>query len=48
MHDAMVEQRMSEEHEAVLWKYLVSAAFSMQNIDDTTPSPTIPISEVKP
>ena len=48
MHDAMVEQGMPEAHEAVLWKYLVSAAFAMQNVEDTPPSPSIPITEVNP
>jgi hemoglobin len=48
MHDAMVEQHMPAEHEAVLWKYLVSAAFSMQNIEDTPPTPPIPVTEANP
>lgn len=42
MHDAMVEQNLPEGIEAAMWEYLVSAAFSMQNIpDETEPALTI-------
>lgn len=34
MHDAMVEQDLSDEQETQLWMYLVSAAFAMQNVPD--------------
>ena len=34
MHDAMVEQDLTEEQETQLWMYLVSAAFAMQNVPD--------------
>jgi hemoglobin len=43
MHDAMVEQDLTEEQEKRLWVYLVSAAFGMQNVPDEpygTPLPT--------
>ena len=34
MHDAMVEQDLTDEQETQLWMYLVSAAFAMQNVPD--------------
>jgi hemoglobin len=48
MHDALVEQNLPDAHEAVLWKYLVGAAFAMQNVEETPPSPPFPVTEVKP
>jgi hemoglobin len=49
MHDAMVEQHMTDEHERELWQYLVGAAFAMQNVDDIAGSiATIPVTEEKP
>lgn len=43
MHDAMVEQNLPPAHERVLWQYLVSAAFAMQNIPDETANPSLPM-----
>ena len=34
MHDAMVEQDLTDDQESQLWMYLVSAAFAMQNVPD--------------
>lgn len=34
MHDAVVEQDMTDEQESQLWMYLVQAAFAMQNVPD--------------
>ena len=44
MHDAIVDQGMREDLETELWKYLVSAAFAMQNITEEPPG-AIPVSE---
>ena len=46
MHDAMVEQNLPDAHEDALWRYLLGAAFAMQNIEDTPPSSSVPIREV--
>ena len=34
MHDAMVEQELTDEQESQLWMYLIQAAFAMQNVPD--------------
>jgi hemoglobin len=48
MGQAVKEQGMPENLEAELWKYLVAAAYGMQNVPDETPeNPTeIPLTEV--
>ena len=47
MHDAMVEQELPPESELLLWQYLVSAAFAMQNIpDDAPPAHAFDVTEV--
>lgn len=43
MHEALAEQNLPEEHERVLWQYLVSAAFAMQNIADEAPKREVPL-----
>jgi len=43
MHDALAEQELPEQHVGVLWQYLVSAAFAMQNIADQTPEREVPL-----
>jgi len=43
MHEALAEQHLPEEHEQVLWQYLVSAAFAMQNIADQAPEREVQI-----
>lgn len=47
MHDAVIDQHMTEESERVLWQYLVGAAFAMQNVTDDAPPPdAINVTEV--
>ncbi len=46
MHEAVVEQAMPAESEALLWQYLVGAAFAMQNIPDDAPAGAIDVTEV--
>ena len=48
MHDAMVEQNLPDAYEDALWRYLLGAAFAMQNVEDDTTPPSIPVTEVKP
>lgn len=45
MRDALAEQALPEGDERVLWQYLVSAAFAMQNIPDEAASPALPMAE---
>ncbi len=45
MHEAVAERNMPPEHERVLWQYLVSAAFAMQNIPDEPPTAPINLTE---
>ena len=48
MHDAVAEQDMPPERETLLWQYLVSAAFAMQNIPDDAPPPgAIDVTEIR-
>lgn len=47
MHDAMIDQKLPEPAERVLWQYLVGAAFAMQNVmDDAPPPDAIEVTEV--
>ncbi|MCF8551492.1 MAG: globin [Candidatus Nanopelagicales bacterium] len=48
MAASVQEQGMPAELEAELWKYLVAAAYGMQNVPDENPehSPEIPVTEV--
>ena len=47
MYEAMLEQNMTPEAEAILWKYLVGAAIAMQNVPDDAPPPgAIDVTEV--
>jgi hemoglobin len=48
MHDAMSEQDMAPESEQLLWQYLVSAAFAMQNVHDQAPPGAIDLTEASP
>jgi len=43
MQDSLIEQGLPEAHERVLWQYLVSAAFAMQNIPDEAPGKEVPL-----
>ncbi|MBU6245087.1 MAG: globin [Actinomycetales bacterium] len=45
MHEALAEQALAQEAERVLWQYLVSAAFAMQNIPDEMPASALPMTE---
>jgi hemoglobin len=42
MHDAMVEQDLTDDQESQLWMYLIQAAFAMQNVEDDPFSPPLP------
>ena len=46
MHDAMVEQDLSDDQESRLWMYLIQAAFAMQNVEDD-PFGQSPTTEVR-
>ncbi len=47
MYEAMLEQKMTPEAEALLWKYFVGAAIAMQNVPDDAPPPgAIDVTEV--
>lgn len=47
MHDAMVEQNLTQEQESQLWMYLVSAAFAMQNVPDEQPGTPLPTETIR-
>lgn len=48
MHDAVAAQGMPEKDERLLWQYLVSAAFGMQNVpDDAVPPDAMEATEVR-
>lgn len=43
MQESLAETSLAPEHEQVLWQYLVSAAFAMQNIADEIPQRKVPL-----
>lgn len=45
MQEALTEQGLPQAHERVLWQYLVSAAFAMQNIPDEEPQRPVPMAD---
>ena len=47
MHDAMVEQELTDDQESQLWMYLIQAAFAMQNVPDTPYGQPLP-TETRP
>ena len=42
MHDAMVEQELTDDQESQLWMYLIQAAFAMQNVPDAPYGQSLP------